>query len=88
METNSIRPRFSPPLFELGISAPSVSRFSQPSASLRFSLAAPTPQSSIRFTYFLIEANPVNLDPRFATDSQSQRLDGLLFNGSSRAMRK
>jgi peptide/nickel transport system substrate-binding protein len=29
---------------------------------------------------FLIEANPVNLDPRFATDSQSQRLDGLIFN--------
>jgi peptide/nickel transport system substrate-binding protein len=29
---------------------------------------------------FLIEANPVNLDPRFATDSQSQRLDGLLFS--------
>jgi hypothetical protein len=24
---------------------------------------------------FLIEANPVNLDPRFATDGQSQRLD-------------
>jgi len=30
---------------------------------------------------FLIEANPVNLDPRFATDSQSQRLDGLIFSG-------
>ena len=30
---------------------------------------------------FLIEANPVNLDPRFATDGQSQRLDGLLFSG-------
>jgi peptide/nickel transport system substrate-binding protein len=29
---------------------------------------------------FLIEANPVNLDPRFATDGQSQRLDGLLFS--------
>ena len=30
---------------------------------------------------FLIESSRTNLDPRFATDSQSQRLDGLLFNG-------
>src|ERR1700757_1667878 len=30
---------------------------------------------------FLIEANPVNLDPRFATDGQSQRMDGLIFSG-------
>lgn len=30
---------------------------------------------------FLIEASPVNLDPRFATDGQSQRLDGLIFSG-------
>ena len=30
---------------------------------------------------FVIEANPVNLDPRFATDGQSQRLDGLIFSG-------
>jgi peptide/nickel transport system substrate-binding protein len=29
---------------------------------------------------FLIESNPVNLDPRFATDSQSQRIDGLVFS--------
>jgi peptide/nickel transport system substrate-binding protein len=29
---------------------------------------------------FLIEANPVNLDPRFATDGQSQRLDALIFS--------
>ncbi len=28
----------------------------------------------------LIESNPTNLDPRFATDAQSQRLDGLLFS--------
>jgi peptide/nickel transport system substrate-binding protein len=28
---------------------------------------------------FLIESSPTNLDPRFATDSQSQRIDGLLF---------
>jgi hypothetical protein len=30
---------------------------------------------------FLIEANPINLDPRFATDGQSQRLDALIFSG-------
>jgi peptide/nickel transport system substrate-binding protein len=29
---------------------------------------------------FLIESNPVNLDPRFSTDSQSQKIDGLLFS--------
>jgi len=29
---------------------------------------------------FVIESNPTNLDPRFATDSQSQRIDGLLFS--------
>src|SRR5437660_976645 len=30
---------------------------------------------------FLIESSPTNLGPRFATDSQPQRLDGLLFSG-------
>jgi len=30
---------------------------------------------------FLIESSPTNLDPRFATDSQSQRIDGLLYSG-------
>ena len=29
---------------------------------------------------FLIESAPINLDPRFATDAQSQQLDGLLFS--------
>jgi ABC-type transport system substrate-binding protein len=29
---------------------------------------------------FLIESNPTNLDPRFATDSQSQKIDGLVFS--------
>ncbi len=28
----------------------------------------------------LIECNPTKLDPRFATDTQSQRIDGLLFS--------
>jgi len=30
---------------------------------------------------FLIESSPTNLDPRFATDSQSQPINGLLFSG-------
>jgi len=30
---------------------------------------------------FLIESSPTNLDPRYATDAQSQRIDGLLFSG-------
>jgi peptide/nickel transport system substrate-binding protein len=29
----------------------------------------------------LIESNPANLDPRFATDGPSQHLDGLIFSG-------
>jgi peptide/nickel transport system substrate-binding protein len=29
---------------------------------------------------FLIESNPTNLDPRFATDAQSQHIDDLLFS--------
>jgi len=30
---------------------------------------------------FLIESSPANLDPRIATDAQSQRIDALLFDG-------
>lgn len=30
---------------------------------------------------FLIESSPANLDPRIGTDAQSQRIDGLLFDG-------
>jgi peptide/nickel transport system substrate-binding protein len=30
---------------------------------------------------FLIEANPTNLDPRYATDVQSQKIGALLYNG-------
>jgi peptide/nickel transport system substrate-binding protein len=30
---------------------------------------------------FLIDTNPANLDPRFATDGQSQRIDALIFDG-------
>jgi peptide/nickel transport system substrate-binding protein len=29
---------------------------------------------------FLLESNPANLDPRFATDAQSQHIDGLIFS--------
>jgi peptide/nickel transport system substrate-binding protein len=39
---------------------------------------APHDSSSLTF---LIESNPTNLDPRYATDSYSQRIDGLLFSG-------
>jgi len=38
--------------------------------------AQPDPSSLV----FLIESNPANLDPRFATDAQSQHIDGLLFS--------
>jgi len=83
METNSIPQRFStapfwacyfrplrkPFLTALGVA---LSLFSGCSHPAKFDPSSLT---------FLIEANPVNLDPRFATDSQSQRLDGLLFNG-------
>ncbi len=30
---------------------------------------------------FVIESNPANLDPRFSSDAQSQRIDRLLFDG-------
>ncbi len=30
---------------------------------------------------FLIESGPTNLDPRYGTDGQSQRIDRLLFDG-------
>lgn len=42
------------------------------------SRSSPSDPSSLTF---LIESSPTNLDPRFATDSQSQRIDGLLFSG-------
>jgi peptide/nickel transport system substrate-binding protein len=38
---------------------------------------APRDPSSLSF---LIESNPTNLDPRYATDAQSQHIDGLLFS--------
>jgi len=49
-------------------------------ACLLISCSRPTKFNPSSLT-FLIEANPVNLDPRFATDGQSQRLDGLIFSG-------
>jgi peptide/nickel transport system substrate-binding protein len=30
---------------------------------------------------FVVESNPANLDPRFATDGTTQRIDRLIFNG-------
>ena len=38
------------------------------------------PQSAPHSLVVLIESSPTNLDPRYATDAQSQRLDGLLFS--------
>jgi peptide/nickel transport system substrate-binding protein len=38
-------------------------------------------QSDSSTLTFLIESSPTNLDPRFAADSQSQRIDALLFSG-------
>ena len=34
-----------------------------------------------RTVVFLIESSPANLDPRIGTDAQSQRIDGILFDG-------
>jgi peptide/nickel transport system substrate-binding protein len=36
--------------------------------------------SSTNALTFLLESNPTNLDPRFATDAASQHIDGLLFS--------
>ncbi len=41
------------------------------------SRTAPPDPSSLTL---IIESNPANLDPRFATDAQSQHIDGLLFS--------
>ena len=38
-------------------------------------------QRDPRTVVFLIESSPANLDPRFGTDAQSQRIDALLFDG-------
>jgi len=50
---------------------------------ISFCLISCSPSSRTDFSSltFLIESSPTNLDPRFATDSQSQRIDGLLFSG-------
>src|SRR5207302_1058738 len=45
-----------------------------------FAAACSQPNRDPSTLTFLIEANPTNLDTRFATDSQSQRIDGLLFS--------
>jgi peptide/nickel transport system substrate-binding protein len=50
-------------------------------ASFCFASCSRPPRNDPSSLTFLIESSPTNLDPRFATDSQSQRLDGLLFNG-------
>jgi peptide/nickel transport system substrate-binding protein len=49
------------------------------SSLLLHSCSAP-PNTATSSLTFLLESNPTNLDPRFATDAQSQHIDGLLFS--------
>lgn len=71
-------------------------RASHPASKLRFFFLSLLPYVIASFCFvscsssshrdpssltFLTESSPTNLDPRFATDSQSQRIDGLLFSG-------
>ena len=49
-------------------------------ASLFLSSCSPYSRRDPSTLTFLIEFNPTNLDPRFATDAQSQHIDGLLFS--------
>jgi peptide/nickel transport system substrate-binding protein len=72
MPRRADRPRFSPTLqFLLSFLAALLLLFG-------CSRARKLDPSSITF---LLESNPANLDPRFATDAQSQHLDGLIFSG-------
>jgi peptide/nickel transport system substrate-binding protein len=43
--------------------------------------ACATPPRPLGNVIFVIESNPANLDPRYATDGTTQRIDRLLFNG-------
>ena len=43
------------------------------------SCSHPTPDPST--VVFVLESNPANLDPRFGSDAQSQRLSSLIFDG-------
>jgi peptide/nickel transport system substrate-binding protein len=47
--------------------------------SLFFAGCSHTNASDPSTLTFLLESNPTNLDPRYATDAQSQHIDGLLF---------
>jgi peptide/nickel transport system substrate-binding protein len=48
--------------------------------SLFFAGCSHTTGSDPSSLTFLLESNPTNLDPRYATDAQSQHIDGLLFS--------
>jgi ABC-type transport system substrate-binding protein len=48
--------------------------------SLFFAGCSRTSASDPSTLTFLLESNPTNLDPRYATDAQSQHIDGLLFS--------
>src|SRR6202023_3343190 len=81
---SSLRPLGSP-LGGLGVTSFSVpvlvtTLFLYVLASL-FPAACSHPATPMSCTItFLLESNPANLDPRFATDAQSQHIDGLLFS--------
>lgn len=49
-------------------------------ASFGLASCSHSPHSDPASLTFLIESNPTNLDPRYATDAQSQRIDSLLFS--------
>jgi peptide/nickel transport system substrate-binding protein len=49
-------------------------------ATLFVSGCSHTAQADPAALTFLLESNPTNLDPRYATDAQSQHIDGLLFS--------
>jgi hypothetical protein len=65
--------------------------FAAPSASQRYALfvfllsfflsSCSHTQHHPNHLVFIIESNPANLDPRYSSDAQSQRIDRLLFDG-------
>ena len=49
--------------------------------ALLFMLGCRPSQRDPHTVVFLIESSPANLDPRIGTDAQSERIDGLIFDG-------
>jgi peptide/nickel transport system substrate-binding protein len=61
-----------------------VSLFALPS-SCRFPWAAASRPEEGNYLHLGIESQPLNLDPRFATDANSARISGLIYNSLLRA---